>query len=92
MSAKIDYLRPKIIGVLSQLDADSGKRSIRKLCNQASGILDAREVVGEEPNRDNVLNIVTQLHGAVQAHNAGNDIAVESIQDIMDGFDNATDE
>ena len=91
MSAKIDYLRPLITGVQSQLNSDNGKRAIIKLCNHANGILDAREAVNEEPVRANVEGLVTQINSAVQSYNAQASVSVDTVSNIMAGYDAATD-
>jgi len=52
-------------------------------------LLNARVELDEPTNRDNVLALVTQLHAAVDSYNSANQINIESVEDIMTGYDNA---
>ena len=92
MSAKINYLRGQLTSLSAQLAAPKGEAAILAGIGKGKSLLDARESLGEEPKRANVEALVTSVHGAVTAHNAQNTITVDSIADIMDGFDAATDE
>jgi KaiC/GvpD/RAD55 family RecA-like ATPase len=91
MSAKINYLSGQIIGIESQIGADNGKAAIIKLLNKAKGLLKARAELGEEPVRANVEGLVTQIHNAVTTHNAANQISMDSVADILAGFDAVVD-
>jgi len=89
MDSKIQYLRGQISGLNSQLAADFGKAEVLKLVAKANSLLNARVELDEPTNRDNVLALVTQLHAAVESYNAANQINIESVEDIMQGYDNA---
>ena len=89
MDSKITYLRGQISGLNSQLAADFGKAEILKLIAKANSLLNARVELDEPTNRDNVLALVTQLHDAVDSYNAANQINIESVEDVMTGYDNA---
>ena len=92
MSAKIDYLKSEVIGVLSQLDADRGRSKIRRLCNKALKQLTVREELGEEPVGGNVSSLLNEIYSAIESLNAQTPITVKSKADIMAGFDAAVDE
>ena len=92
MSAKIDYLNQELTGLLAQLNADNGKSTVLKLIDQARSTLKARTGLGEEPKRENVEALVTSIHAALEVHNSQNTISVDSVEDIMAGFDAAVDE
>ena len=89
MDSKITYLRGQISGLNSQLAADFGKAEVLKLIGKANSLLDARVELDEPTNRDNVLALVTQLHAAVESYNAANQISIETVEQIMAGYDNA---
>ena len=89
MDSKITYLRGQISGLNSQLAADFGKAEILKLIAKANSLLNARVELDEPTNRDNVLALVTQLHAAVESYNAANQISIETVEQIMAGYDNA---
>jgi hypothetical protein len=89
MDSKITYLRGQISGLNSQLAADFGKAEVLKLIGKANSLLDARVELDEPTNRDNVLALVTQLHAAVDSYNSSNQINIESVEEIMQGYDNA---
>jgi len=89
MDSKITYLRGQISGLTSQLAADFGKAEVLKLIGKANSLLDARVELDEPTNRDNVLALVTQLHAAVDSYNAANQINIESVEQIMTGYDNS---
>ena len=89
MDSKIQYLRGQISDLTSQLAADFGKSQVLKLVAKANSLLDARVELDEPTNRDNVLALVTQLHAAVDSYNAANQINIESVEEIMTGYDNA---
>ena len=89
MDSKITYLRGQISGLNSQLAADFGKAEVLKLVAKANSLLDARVELNEPTNRDNVLALVTQLHAAVDSHNSANQINIETVEEIMQGYDDA---
>jgi len=89
MDSKITYLRGQISGLNSQLAADFGKAEILKLIAKANSLLNARVELDEPTNRDNVLALVTQLHAAVDSYNSANQISIETVEQIMAGYDNA---
>ncbi len=89
MDSKITYLRGQISGLNSQLAADFGKSQVLQLIGKASSLLDARVELDEPTNRDNVLALVTQLHAAVDSYNSANQISIESVEEIMTGYDKA---
>ena len=89
MDSKIQYLRGQISGLNSQLAADFGKAEVLKLVAKANSLLDARVELDEPTNRDNVLALVTQLHAAVDSYNSANQINIESVEEIMTGYDDA---
>ena len=89
MDSKITYLRGQISGLTSQLAADFGKSEVLKLIAKANSLLDARVELDEPTNRDNVLALVTQLHAAVDSYNSANQISIESVEAIMQGYDDA---
>ena len=89
MDSKITYLRGQISGLNSQLAADFGKAEVLKLIGKANSLLDARVELDEPTNRDNVLALVTQLHAAVDSYNAANQINIETVEQIMQGYDDA---
>ena len=89
MDSKIQYLRGQISGLNSQLAADFGKAEVLKLVAKANSLLDARVELDEPTNRDNVLALVTQLHAAVDSYNSANQINIETVEEIMQGYDNA---
>ena len=89
MDSKIQYLRGQISGLTSQLAADFGKSEVLKLVAKANSLLDARVELDEPTNRDNVLALVTQLHAAVDSYNVANQINIETVEEIMTGYDNS---
>lgn len=91
MSAKITYLRSQIAGIDAQLAADNGKATILNLLGKAKSLLAAREALSEPVNRDNTEALLTQVVAAVTAYNASNQITMDSVDDIMAGFDAAVD-
>jgi hypothetical protein len=92
MSAKINFLREQLTSLSSQLSAPKGEPEIRAGISQGNSLLNARDALGEEPKRENVERLVTSIHAAIQAHNAQALISVSSVEEIMAGFDAATDE
>ena len=89
MDSKITYLRGQISGLNSQLAADFGKAEVLKLIGKANSLLNARVELDEPTNRDNVLALVTQLHAAVDSYNSANQISIETVEEIMQGYDDA---
>ena len=89
MDPKINYLRSQIAGVESQLAADNGKSTILQLLAKAKALLNAREELSEPVNRANTEALLTQIAAAVTAYNASNQITMDSVADIMAGFDAA---
>lgn len=91
MDPKINYLRSQISGLDAQLAADKGKSTILQLLGKAKSILSTREALSEPVNRANTEALLTQIDAAVTAYNASNQIAMDSVEDIMAGFDAAVD-
>jgi hypothetical protein len=89
MDPKITYLRSQIAGIESQLAADNGKSTILQLLGKAKALLAAREELSEPVNRANTEVLLTQVVAAVTAYNASNQITMDSVADIMAGFDAA---
>ena len=89
MDPKITSLRSQIAGVESQLAADNGKSTILQLLGKAKSLLNAREELSEPVNRANTEVMLMQVSGAVAAYNAANQIAMDSVDDILAGFDAA---
>ena len=89
MDPKITYLRSQIAGIDAQLAADKGKSTILNLLGKAKALLNAREELSEPVNRANTEVLLMQLSGAVAAYNAANQIAMDSVDDILAGFDAA---
>lgn len=91
MSAKIDYLRGQLSSLSAQLAAPKGEAAIIAGINSGKSLLAARESLAEEPKRANVEALIASIHAAVQAYNAQNSITVDSVADILAGFDAAVD-
>ena len=89
MDPKINYLRGQIAGVNAQLAADNGKSTLLGLLNKASSLLNAREALGEPVNRANTEALLTQVVAAVAAYNAANQVTIDTVENIMSGFDAA---
>ena len=89
MDPKITYLRSQIAGLDAQLAADNGKSTILQLLSKAKALLNAREELSEPVNRANTEVMLMQVSGAVAAYNAANQIAMDSVDDILAGFDAA---
>ena len=92
MDKKITYLRSQVVDLTAQLAADNGKSEVLNLIGKANSLLDARVELEEPTNRDNVLALVIQLHDAVDSYNAANQISIESVEEIMQGYDDAVNE
>jgi hypothetical protein len=92
MSNKITYLREQITGLNSQLAADNGKSNVFELLQKASALLQAREDLNEPVNVDNVEALCTQIAQAVASFNASNQIAMDSVENIMAGLEELPDE
>ena len=91
MDPQITYLRGQIAGIDSQLAADNGKSTILQLLGKAKSLLAAREALSEPVNRDNTEVLLKQVVAAVAAYNASNQITMDSVSDILDGFDTVID-
>jgi len=89
MDPKINYLRSQISGLDAQLAADNGKSNILQLLGKAKSLLNAREELSEPVNRANTEALLTQVVAAVNAYNAANQITMDSVNDILSGFDAA---
>jgi len=89
MDPKINYLRNQISGLDAQLAADNGKSTILQLLAKAKSLLAAREELDEPVNRANTEVLLMQVVAAVAAYNAANQIAMDSVDDILAGFDAA---
>lgn len=91
MNPQITYLRSQISGVNAQLAADNGKSTIIGLLSKANALLNAREELGEPVNRANTESLLTQVVAAVDAYNAANQVTIDTVANIMAGFDAAVD-
>jgi type VI protein secretion system component VasF len=91
MDPKINYLRSQISGIDAQLAADNGKSTILNLLSKAKSLLAAREALTEPVNRANTEALLTQVVTAVTAYNASSQITMDSVEDIMAGFDAVVD-
>ena len=89
MDPKINYLRSQIAGIEAQIAADNGKSNVLQLLGKAKSILSTREHLSEPVNRDNTEALLTQVYAAVAAYNAANQITMDSVDDILAGFDAA---
>jgi len=89
MDPKITYLRGQIAGIDSQLAADNGKSTILQLLGKAKALLNAREELNEPVNRANTEALLTQVSDAVAAYNAANQVTMDSVDNILAGFDAA---
>jgi len=92
MDPKINYLRSQISGIDAQIAADNGKSTILQLLGKAKALLAAREELSEPVNRANTEGLVTQIHAAVESYNAANQISIETVEQIMQGYDDAVTE
>ena len=89
MDPQINYLRSQISGIDAQLAADNGKSTVLQLLGKAKALLAAREALTEPVNRANTEALLKQVVAAVTAYNAANQITMDSVADIMAGFDAA---
>jgi len=89
MDPQITYLRGQIAGITSQLAADNGKSTILQLLGKAKALLNAREELSEPVNRANTEVLLMQVSGAVAAYNAANQVTMDSVDNILAGFDAA---
>jgi len=89
MDPQITYLRSQISGITSQLAADNGKSTILQLLAKAKSLLAAREELNEPVNRANTEVLLMQVSDAVAAYNAANQITMDSVDNILAGFDAA---
>jgi hypothetical protein len=89
MDPKINYLRGQIAGIDSQLAADNGKSTILQLLSKAKALLNAREELDEPVNRANTEVLLMQVSAAVAAYNAANQVTMDSVDNILAGFDAA---
>jgi len=89
MDPKINYLRSQIAGIEAQIASDNGKSNVLQLLGKAKSILLTREHLSEPVNRDNTEALLTQVDAAVAAYNAANQITMDSVDDILAGFDAA---
>jgi len=89
MDPQITYLRSQISGIDAQLAADKGKSTILQLLGKAKALLNAREELNEPVNRANTEVLLMQVSDAVAAHNAANQITMDSVDNILAGFDAA---
>ena len=89
MDPKITYLRSQIAGIDAQLAADNGKSTILQLLGKAKALLAAREELSEPVNRANTEVLLMQVSGAVAAYNAANQVTMDSVDNILAGFDAA---
>jgi len=89
MDPQIAYLQGQIAGITSQLAADNGKSTILRLLAKAKSLLAAREELNEPVNRANTEVLLMQVSDAVAAYNAANQITMDSVDNILAGFDAA---
>jgi hypothetical protein len=89
MDPQIAYLRGQIAGITSQLAADNGKSTILQLLGKAKALLNAREELNEPVNRANTEVLLMQVSDAVAAYNAANQVTMDSVDNILAGFDAA---
>ena len=89
MDPQITYLRSQISGITSQLAADNGKSTILQLLAKAKSLLAAREELDEPVNRANTEVLLMQVSDAVAAYNAANQVTMDSVDNILAGFDAA---
>jgi hypothetical protein len=89
MDPKINYLRSQIAGIEAQLAADNGRSTVFQLLGKAKSLLAARDALSEPVNRDNTEALLTHVVAAVAAYNVSNQITMDSVADIMAGFDAA---
>ena len=89
MDPQITYLRSQISGIDAQLAADNGKSTILNLLGKAKALLAAREELNEPVNRANTEVLLMQVSDAVAAYNAANQITMDSVDNILAGFDAA---
>jgi hypothetical protein len=87
MDPKIQHLREQITGINSQLAADHGKSTVLQLLAKATALLQAREDLHEPINVENVEVLCNQIAQAVASYNANNQIAMDSVEDIMAGLE-----
>lgn len=91
MSAKIDYTRQELTSLKSQIAAhQSALGALLMSVNQAEGLLNLRETLGEIPVRDNIEAKFAALTGAVGLINSMS-LTVPSRVDFMAGYDAAED-
>jgi len=89
MDPQITYLRSQISGIDAQLAADNGKSTILNLLGKAKALLAAREELNEPVNRANTEVLLMQVSDAVAAYNAANQVTMDSVDNILAGFDAA---
>ena len=89
MDPQITYLRSQIAGIDAQLAADNGKSTILQLLAKAKSLLAAREELNEPVNRANTEVLLMQVSDAVAAYNAANQVTMDSVDNILAGFDAA---
>jgi len=89
MDPQITYLRGQIAGIDSQLAADNGKSTILQLLGKAKALLNAREELSEPVNRANTEVLLMQVSDSVAAYNAANQVTMDSVDNILAGFDAA---
>jgi hypothetical protein len=89
MDPQITYLRGQIAGIDAQLAADKGKSTILQLLGKAKALLNAREELNEPVNRANTEVLLMQVSDAVAAYNAANQVTMDSVDNILAGFDAA---
>jgi hypothetical protein len=89
MDPQITYLRGQIAGIDSQLAADHGKSTILQLLGKAKALLNAREELSEPVNRANTEVLLMQVSDSVAAYNAANQVTMDSVDNILAGFDAA---
>ena len=65
---------------------------VLQLLQKASALLQAREDLSEPVNVENVEALCTQIAQAVASYNASNQIAMDSVDDIMAGLEAVPDE
>lgn len=86
---QLSFVRNELTNILSQLNADNGKKQLLDLIDQGKNLSSAREALGQELNRTNVEGLATAVVAAAAAYNAANQITVPTVDDLMAGFDAA---
>jgi len=88
MNAKINYLKQELTSIKSQLARDD-KADLRKQVAEAEAKVQARELLGQEPDRaeaEAIANLIVQEVGKAN----GRQIQIKNMNDFMTEFDAAS--